>query len=333
MIKFDHFKMLYMMNHMLSIAPMMDYTDRHCRYFHRTLSKHVLLYTEMITTGALIHGDRERFLQYDPAEHPIAIQLGGSDPAALAQCAQMAEDAGYDEINLNVGCPSDRVQSGQFGLILMKQPALVAQCIQAMKKVVSIPVTIKTRTGVDDRDDIAFLRDFITQQIDAGVDHISIHARKGWLNGLSPKENRDVPPLDYERVYQMKREFPTCSIGINGGIQTLDEIDRHLQHVDTAMIGRHAYQHPYWLTEVDQRFFDSTAAVITPQQVIEAMCPYVEKQLSDGIKLNRITRHMLGLFQGKPGAKQWRRYLSENAHLADANLQTLLSAAALTNPR
>ena len=305
---------------------MMDWTDRHCRYFHRILSKQALLYTEMITTGALIHGDKDRFLHFHTAEHPVAIQLGGCDPKDLAVCAKMAEDAGYDEVNLNVGCPSDRVQSGQFGLALMKQPGLVANCIKAMKQAVTIPVTVKTRTGVDNQDNYAHLKQFVTQQVEAGADQICIHARKGWLKGLSPKQNRNIPPLQYERVYRVKQDFPTIDIGINGGILSLDEAEMHLQQVDAVMIGREAYQHPYTLADVDQRFFGCKATILSRPEVVNKMCSYIENQLAHGVRLNHITRHMLGLFHGQPVAKSWRRYLSQYAHLESADVKIVLDA-------
>ena len=315
-----------MISRTISVAPMMDWTDRHCRYFHRLLSQHVLLYTEMVTTGALLFGETKRFLRYHDTEHPIALQLGGSDPKALARCAQLAQDAGFDEVNLNVGCPSDRVQSGQFGLCLMKNPALVAECVSAMKAAVSMPITIKTRIGVDDQDDLAHLEDFVAKQLEANVDHICIHARKGWLKGLSPKENRNIPPLQYEHVYTIKQRFPKTSIGINGGITSLTEAHTHLQHVDTVMIGRAAYQNPYILAKVDQQFYENTAPKRSRLEIVEALKPYIQSELKQGQPLNRITRHILGLFQGKPGAKRWRQVISQQAHLSNAGLNVIDNA-------
>lgn len=309
---------------------MMDWTDRHCRYFHRLISKEALLYTEMITTGALIHGDHQQFLRYHDDEHPIALQLGGSDPAALAECAAMAEQAGYDEVNLNVGCPSDRVQSGQFGLCLMKSPELVAECVQAMKQAVSIPITVKTRTGVDEQDSYEQLHHFVSLLLAAGADHICIHARKGWLNGLSPKENRDIPPLNYTRVYQIKQDFPEANIGINGGITSLAQASEHLQQVDTVMIGRAAYQNPYLLATVDHTFYHRQSAVRSRHEIVAALMPYVAAHIEQGGKLNHITRHILGLFQGQPGAKKWRQTLSQQAHLPGANIGVLQQALLAT---
>lgn len=306
-----------------SIAPMLDWTDRHCRYFHRQLTSQTLLYTEMVTTGAIIHGKGD-YLAYSQAEHPVALQLGGSDPAALAQCAQLAEARGYDEINLNVGCPSDRVQNGRFGACLMGEAALVAECIRAMRDVVSIPVTVKTRIGIDEQDSYQFLCDFIgTVARDGGCQSFTLHARKAWLSGLSPKENREIPPLDYPRVYQIKQDFPHLNIGINGGVKSLDEAVEHLKYVDGVMMGREAYQNPGILAQVDQRIYGQSCAQPDPVAVVRAMYPYIEAELSQGTYLGHITRHMLGLFQGIPGARQWRRYLSENAHKPGADVSVL----------
>ncbi|HDZ16439.1 MAG TPA: tRNA dihydrouridine(20/20a) synthase DusA [Methylophaga aminisulfidivorans] len=313
----------------LSIAPMLDWTDRDCRYFLRLISKHALLYTEMVTTGALIHGDRERFLAHDHEESPLALQLGGSDPKALAECARMGEDAGYSEINLNVGCPSDRVQSGSFGACLMAEPKLVAESVAAMKNAVAIPVTVKTRLGIDEQDSYEFLSHFISQVSAAGCDYFILHARKAWLKGLSPKENRDVPPLDYQRVYQIKHDFPQLHIDINGGIQSLDEVKQHLEHVDGVMLGRAIYHNPYMLAEADEQIFDDKRALLKRHEVIEAMLPYIEQRMAQGRPLKSITRHLLGLFQGQPGARKWRRHLSENAHLNDAGIHTLTDALKL----
>lgn len=306
-----------------SIAPMLDWTDRHCRYFHRVLTKGSLLYTEMVTTGAIIHG-KGNYLAYSEEEHPIALQLGGSDPAALAFCAKLAEQCGYDEINLNVGCPSDRVQNGMFGACLMGRAALVADCIKAMRDVVSIPVTVKTRIGIDDQDSYAFLCDFVGTVAGHGeCDMFTIHARKAWLSGLSPKENREVPPLDYPRVYQLKKDFPALTIAINGGVKTLEEAEHHLQHVDGVMMGREAYQNPGILAQIDSAIFGYSATVRDNAAVIESLYPYIEHELAQGTYLGHITRHILGLFQGVPGARQWRRYLSENAHKPGADVRVI----------
>ena len=315
--------------HRLSVAPMMDWTDRDCRYLLRLISAQTLLYTEMVTTGALIHGDRQRFLAHDQQEYPLALQLGGSDPVALAECAKMGEQAGYDEINLNIGCPSDRVQSGQFGACLMAEPDLVAECVAAMQQAVTIPVTVKTRLGIDAHDSYAFLTQFIDKVAAAGCKMFILHARKAWLQGLSPKENREVPPLDYQRVYQIKQDYPQLHIDINGGVTTLAEVEQHLHHVDGVMIGREAYHNPYLLAEADARIFADKRPVLTRHQVIEAMLPYIEQRMRQGRPLKSITRHLLGLFQGQPGARRWRRHLSENAHLDGANINVLTDALAL----
>ncbi|UQY43824.1 tRNA dihydrouridine(20/20a) synthase DusA [Mixta hanseatica] len=312
-----------------SIAPMLDWTDRHCRYFHRQLTRNTLLYTEMVTTGAIIHGKGD-YLAYNEAEHPVALQLGGSDPVALAQCAQLAQARGYDEINLNVGCPSDRVQNGRFGACLMGEAALVADCIKAMRDVVSIPVTVKTRIGIDDQDSYEFLCDFIgTVAQQGGCDTFIIHARKAWLSGLSPKENREIPPLDYPRVYQLKRDFPQLTMAINGGVKTLEEAQEHLRHLDGVMMGREAYQNPGLLAQVDRVLFGSAAPDADPVAVVRAMYPYIEQELAQGTYLGHVTRHMLGLFQGIPGARQWRRYLSENAHKPGAGIEVVEKALSL----
>ncbi len=312
-----------------SIAPMLDWTDRHCRYFHRQLTRNTLLYTEMVTTGAIIHGKGD-YLAFGEQEHPVALQLGGSDPAALAQCAALAEARGYDEINLNVGCPSDRVQNGRFGACLMADAQLVADCIKAMRDVVSIPVTVKTRIGIDELDSYAFLCEFIERVADkGGCDTFIIHARKAWLSGLSPKENREIPPLDYPRVYQLKRDFPQLTLAINGGVKTLDEAKQHLQHLDGVMMGREAYQNPGILAQVDSELFGEAQAAVDLIAVVRSMYPYIEKELSQGTYLGHITRHMLGLFQGIPGARQWRRHLSENAHKPGADMQVVEAALTL----
>lgn len=309
-----------------SIAPMLDLTDRHCRFFHRILTSQTLLYTEMVTTGAIIYGKGD-YLSYNKEEHPVALQLGGSDPLDLVTCAKIAQERGYDEINLNVGCPSDRVQNGMFGACLMGHADLVAECVAEMKDVVDIPVTVKTRIGIDEQDSYQFLCDFIqTISEKGGCQDVTIHARKAWLQGLSPKENREVPPLDYQRAYNIKRDFPHLNIGINGGVKTLDEALEHLQHVDGVMMGREAYQNPYILSQVDQRIYGLDKAVKTRHQVMEEMCQYIEKQLSLGNYLGHMTKHLLGLFQGMPGARAWRRYISENAHKPGAGIEVVQTA-------
>lgn len=309
-----------------SIAPMLDWTDRHCRYFHRLLSQHTQLYTEMVTTGAIIHGKAD-YLAYNEEEHPLVLQLGGSNPADLAHCAKLAQERGYDEVNLNVGCPSDRVQNGRFGACLMGEAELVAQCVAAMREVVDIPVTVKTRIGIDEQDSYQFLTDFIgTVSEKGGCQDFTIHARKAWLQGLSPKENREIPPLDYPRVYQLKKDFPHLTMAINGGVKTMEEIEGHLAHLDGVMVGREAYQNPYLLAEIDQRLFGSDKPVKKRREIVEAMYPYIERQLANGSYLNHITRHMLGLFQNMPGARQWRRHISENAHKPGSGIEVLQQA-------
>ncbi len=311
----------------ICVAPMMDCTDRHDRYLLRLISKHVLLYTEMITTGALLHGDSARFLAYDKAEHPLALQLGGSEPNEMAQCARMAQEDGYDEVNMNVGCPSDRVKSGFFGACLMAEPQRVADCVAAMNAAVSIPVTVKTRIGIDDKDSYEELCAFIDQVAQAGCDVFTIHARKAWLQGLSPKQNREIPPLCYDVVYRLKQDFPNLHIGINGGIRKLDEIDEHLKRVDSAMIGREAYYNPYFLSEIDSRYFNSNQATSSREEILEDYLIYIERQLVQGIYLKHMSRHLLGLFQGMPGAKAWRRSISENAYHKDAGCEVIRAAA------
>ncbi|MDQ7072858.1 MAG: tRNA dihydrouridine(20/20a) synthase DusA [Gammaproteobacteria bacterium] len=315
--------------HRLSVAPMLDWTNRDFRYFLRLISRHCMLYTEMITTGALIHGQRERFLAHDESEQPLALQLGGSDPEELAQCALLGEQAGYNEINFNIGCPSDRVQNGRFGACLMAEPKLVAEGIAAMRSAVSIPVTVKTRLGIDSLDSYNFLVDFIEQVAHAGCDLFILHARKAWLQGLSPKENRDIPPLDYARVYQIKQDFPQLHIDINGGIQTLEQTQQHLNKVDGVMIGRAIYHNPYLLAQVDSQFYGDNHAVLSRHDVIREMLPYIEQRMSEGCPLKSITRHLLGIFQGQPGARAWRRHLSENAHIEGADLTVLEQALTL----
>lgn len=312
----------------LSVAPMLDWTDRHCRYFHRLLSSQTLLYTEMVTTGAIIHGKGD-FLAYNEEEHPVALQLGGSNPADLATCAKLAAERGYDEVNLNVGCPSDRVQNGRFGACLMAEPDLVAECVAAMREVADIPVTVKTRIGIDDQDSYEFLTKFVsTVSEKGGVDQFTIHARKAWLSGLSPKENREIPPLDYPRAYQIKKDFPHLNVAVNGGVKTLEDSLEHLKHLDGVMIGREAYQNPYILAQVDQLIFGLDTPVKKRRQVVEEMYPYIERQLSNGSYLGHISRHMIGLFQAMPGARQWRRYISENAHKKGAGIEVLETALA-----
>jgi tRNA-dihydrouridine synthase A len=307
-----------------AIAPMMDWTDTHCRVLHRLLSQRALLYTEMVTADAVLRGDRQRLLGFDAQEHPVALQLGGSDPAALADAARIAEDFGYDEVNLNVGCPSDRVQSGRFGACLMREPALVADCMTAMRTAVSIPVTVKCRIGVDDQEPAESLRTLIGRCADAGVRRFAVHARKAWLEGLSPKENRDVPPLDYDLVYRVKRENPALEILLNGGIQTLDQAEAHLAHVDGVMLGRTAYQNPALLADIDTRFFGDAPRDI--DAALAEWCDYVERKLFEGARLNSMTRHMLGLFNGRPGARAFRRHLSENAVRDGAGITVLREA-------
>ena len=308
------------------VAPMLDWTDRHCRYFYRTMSKHAVLYTEMVTTGAIIHGKAD-FLEFNVEEQPVALQLGGSDPEALAHCAKLAEERGYDEINLNVGCPSDRVQNGMFGACLMAKPDLVAECVAAMKAVVDIPVTVKSRIGIDDQDSFEFLLEFITKVKAAGCETFIIHARKAWLTGLSPKENRDIPPLDYERVYKIKTLFPELEIIINGGIKTFDECLEHLKHVDGVMLGREIYHNPYMMADVDQIIYQQEYTKIERTESVEAVADYIEKHEAKGGRAWHVVRHMMGLFQGLPGAKIWRRYLSENAVKSDRPGKELLNEA------
>ncbi|MBP2227900.1 tRNA-dihydrouridine synthase A [Azospirillum agricola] len=314
--------------HRLSVAPMMDWTDRQCRYFHRLLSKNTLLYTEMVTTGAVLHGDRERLLGFDAAEHPVALQLGGSDPADLAACARIAEEWGYDEVNLNVGCPSDRVQSGRFGACLMAEPDLVARLVGAMREAVSIPVTVKSRIAIDEMEEWPTLDHFVRTVSAAGCTHFIVHARKAWLKGLSPKENRDIPPLRHDLVHRLKQERPHLTIAINGGIRSLDEAEEHLAGLDGVMIGRAAYETPYLLADADRRVFGGAPGP-DRHAAVAAMASYAEERMSRGTPLSAITRHMLGLFQGLPGARAWRRHISENAHRPGAGPDLLLAAAAL----
>lgn len=313
-------------NRRFCTAPMMDWSDSACRVFWRALSKHALLYTEMITTGALIHGDRERFLHYEPVEHPLALQLGGSNPSELAQCARFAEQYGYDEVNLNVGCPSDRVQNNLIGACLMAHPQMVADAIKAMQDACGIDVTVKHRIGIDEQQSYEELAHFVSTIADVGCKTFIVHARIAILSGLSPKENRDIPPLKYDFVYRLKRNFPQLEIIINGGITSHDEIDEHLKHVDGVMLGREAYQRPAILHEVDARYFGQPNPVHRKIDAVRNLYPYIETVLQNGGKLNHITRHMLGLFHGEAGARQYRRYLSENAFKPDASLSTLDTA-------
>ncbi|BFU61814.1 MULTISPECIES: tRNA dihydrouridine(20/20a) synthase DusA [Rodentibacter] len=308
-----------------SVAPMLDWTTRHCRYFHRQFSKYALLYTEMVTSPAIIHAKYDH-LDFDSRENPVALQLGGSAPDQLKHCAKLAEERGYHEINLNVGCPSDRVQNGMFGACLMAKVNLVAECIAQMQSAVNIPVTVKTRIGIDNLDSYEFLCDFIEKVQNKGCNEFIIHARKAWLSGLSPKENREIPPLDYERVYQLKRDFPHLKIAINGGIKTVEEMKRHLQFIDGVMVGREAYQNPSLLGTIDNALFDENAPIVTPREAVLAMLPYIEQQLSQGVYLNHIARHMLGAFQNRKGARQWRRYLSENAFKQGAGVEVVETA-------
>jgi tRNA-dihydrouridine synthase A len=318
-----------MATHTFSVAPMMDWTDRHCRFFHRTLTRHAQLYTEMVSTGALIHGLRSRLLAFDAAEHPVALQLGGSDPADLAQCARMAEDAGFDEVNLNVGCPSERVQRGAFGACLMREPDLVSDCVAAMRAAVKVPVTVKCRIGVDDQEPRDALFGFVDRVAKAGCDTFVVHARKAWLKGLSPKDNREVPPLDYGLVYELKRARPELTIIINGGVMTLDQVRAHLAHVDGVMMGRAAYQSPWILADVDAAIFGAASPVQSRAQVLEAFKPYVARELARGTSLNVMTRHVLGLFNGLPWARAFRRHLSENSVKRGAGVEVIDEALGL----
>jgi len=318
--------MTLQINRKLSIAPMMDHTDRHFRYFMRIISPHALLYTEMITTGALIHGDRQRFLEHHADEYPLAIQLGGSEADDLVTCAVIAEEAGYDEVNLNVGCPSDRVQSGRFGACLMAEPELVAEGVAKMSQHVDIPVTVKTRIGIDDRDSYEELTAFIDCVKQAGCNTFIIHARKAWLNGLSPKENREVPPLQYDIVYQLKKDFPELEFAINGGFTTQDAIMEQYEHIDGVMIGRAAYQNPYLLAELEQVLFGTETPLPSRKEILEKFMEYVQQNLDTGIYLGHMTRHILGLFLGQPGARAYRRYISENAYKEGAGVEVIRTA-------
>ncbi|KAB0264806.1 tRNA dihydrouridine(20/20a) synthase DusA [Microvirga brassicacearum] len=316
------------MTHKLSVAPMMEWSDRFCRSLHRVLSRRARLYTEMVTTGAVLHGPRERLLGFDAEEHFVAVQLGGSDPADLAKAARICADFGYDEINLNVGCPSDRVQNGRFGACLMLEPALVGECVAAMKAAVSLPVTVKCRIGVDDQDSEEAVDTLTAAVVAAGCDELVVHARKAWLKGLSPKENRDVPPLDYSRVYRLKQARPNLPIGINGGIKTMAETHEHLRHVDSVMLGRVAYHEPEILLAVDPELYGEEPPVADAFEAIEAYEPYIAARLAEGHRLHTVTRHMLGLFTGRPGARAYRRHLATEGTKPGASLQTLRDAVA-----
>ena len=314
---------------LFSVAPMMDWTDRHCRVFHRLMTRRARLYTEMLTTGAILHGDRRRLLGFDASEHPVALQLGGSDPRDLATAAKIGEDFGYDEINLNVGCPSDRVKDGRFGACLMAEPALVAACIDAMKRTVQIPVTVKCRIGIDDQDPEIALDALARGVIAAGADALIVHARKAWLNGLSPKENRDIPPLDYPRVYRLKRAHPQLPIVINGGVGSVEEAVAHLEHVDGVMMGRAAYQEPWRLIAVDPQIFGEAARFASPKEAAAAFMPYIEREIAGGTRLHAITRHLHGLFRAVPGARAYRRHLAGAAASPQAGAEFLAAALAL----
>ncbi|HEX7003050.1 MAG TPA: tRNA dihydrouridine(20/20a) synthase DusA [Trueperaceae bacterium] len=313
----------------LSVAPMMDWTDRHFRYLLRQLTSHTLLYTEMVNMNAILHGDRERHLGYSEAEHPLSLQLGGDDPKLLAQCAAIAQSWGYDEVNLNVGCPSPRVARGNFGACLMAQPELVRECLQAMREAVTIRVTVKHRIGIDERDSYEEMARFVDVVAPSGAQRFTVHARKAWLQGLSPRENREIPPLRYDDVYRLKRDFPELEIELNGGVRSLADAAGHLEWVDAVMIGRAAYEEPFMLGDADARLFGATEATPTRGEVVERMLPYLDEQLVRGVPLHRITRHMLGLFNGRPGAKAWRRKLSEKAHLPGTGPELLLEALSL----
>jgi tRNA-dihydrouridine synthase A len=312
---------------------MMDWTDRHCRVFHRLMSRRARLYTEMLTTGAIIHGDRRRLLGFDASEHPVALQLGGSEPTDLATAAKIGEDFGYDEINLNVGCPSDRVKDGRFGACLMAEPALVAEGVAAMKRAVKIPVTVKCRIGIDDQDPEVALDTLARGVVAAGADALVVHARKAWLNGLSPKENRDIPPLDYDRVYRLKAALPHVPVIINGGIASIEEAKRHLDHVDGVMLGRAAYREPWRLLDVDPELFGAAAPHATMKGVFAAMVPYIEEQLAQGAKLHSMTRHFVGAFHAVPGARAFRRHLAENGVKPGAGVEVLRDAVTRVDDR
>jgi len=316
-------------NRRFSVAPMMEWTDRHCRFFHRALTRRALLYTEMLTTGAVLHGDRVRLLRFDPTEHPLALQLGGADPRALAACARIGADAGFGEINLNAGCPSDRVQDGRFGACLMAEPALVGDCVAAMKAAVSVPVTVKCRIGIDEQDPEPALENFTQAVKRARADALIVHARKAWLKGLSPKENREVPPLDYERVYRLKRAHPELTIVLNGGVGGVEDALAHLQHVDGVMMGRAAYQEPWRLLAVDPLVFGEAVRFGSAKEAAAALAPYIEREVAQGTRLHSITRHLHGLFHAVPGARAFRRHLAGAASAPHADAEYLRAALAL----
>lgn len=322
---------MHTQSHPISIAPMMDYTDRHFRYLLRLITRRTLLYTEMITAEAVLRGSRDHLLAYHPDEHPLALQLGGSDPKKLAECARIAQEYGYDEINLNAGCPSDRVQQGKFGACLMKEPELVSDCLSAMRESVRIPVTLKTRIGVDELDRYADLTRFIERVALSGCNTFILHARKAWLHGLSPKENRTIPPLCYDVVYQLKKDFPQLTIILNGGIQTILQMQEALQKVDGVMLGRHACAHPYFLADIDRLFYNDQNVSLSRLEIIERMLPYMEEQLKQGIRLSTMSRHLLGLFFGTKNAKKWRRYLSENTHQSNVGIEVIRDAIKIAN--
>ena len=313
-------------NRAFCVAPMLDCTDRHQRYLARLISKHAVLYTEMITTGALIHGDRARFLDFDASEHPVALQLGGSEPNAMTQSAELAQEWGYDEVNINVGCPSDRVQSGSFGACLMQQPELVAENVKQMQSSVDIPVTIKCRIGVDEQEPREALWALVEASASAGCVTFLVHARKAWLKGLSPKENRDVPPLDYELVYRLKQDFPELEIVINGGINTIEACHEHLAHVDGVMMGREAYSNPYIMAEVDSEFYNVAKAPTSRDQVLEQYIDYANQRIAQGSRLNHLSKHIVGLYHGEPRSRLWRRHISQNAHIPGSGSEVLHDA-------
>lgn len=308
------------------VAPMLDWTDRHTRFFLRLISRHALLYTEMVTTGALLHGNPARWLAYNTEEHPLALQLGGSNPQDLGKCAKLAEQWGYDEVNLNVGCPSDRVQEGAFGACLMATPTLVADGIKAMRDACNLPITVKCRIGIDDQDEYSSLQEFVGTVNQAGCEIFIVHARKAWLKGLSPKENREIPPLNYPRIYQLKNDFPQLDIILNGGVTTLEDCEAHLHHVDGVMVGREAYHNPWLLAEVDLRLYNDNHPLLTREDIARKMLTYVECEYRAGLPVKHITRHILGLYHGIPGGRRWRRILSENAHKSDATPALILDA-------
>jgi len=311
------------------IAPMMEWTDRHCRFFHRLLTRHARLYTEMVTTGAVIHGDRARLIGFDPAEHPVALQLGGSDPKALAQCARIAQDFGCDEINLNIGCPSERVQEGRFGACLMLEPHLVGDCVAAMKAAVALPITVKCRIGVDEQDPEAALEALTCAVAAAGVDALIVHARKAWLSGLSPRENRELPPLDYARVFRLKAAHPRLPIVLNGGVASVEAAREHVARVDGVMMGRAAYQEPWRLLAVDPLLWGKPAPFASPKAAVASLAPYIERELARGTRLHAITRHLIGLFHGVPNARAYRRHLAIHAVKPGADMRVLTEALAL----